>query len=108
MEWGEHLPLLEANAKRGVRVKALETRPKLHDDLAWIYEAFWLMSRPMGYGCVGKISVQEITHCLDLHGIEDFDERMDFAEAINLLDVVYLNRANRREPKKDGNTPGRN
>lgn len=77
-------------------MKALEARPRLHEDLVETYDAFWSLSRPMVPGAVGPIPMTEIVAWLDLHGVDDRDERIDFAEAVHAMDVVFISHMNRK------------
>jgi len=74
--------------KTGETPATLQRMPDLYDDAAPFWLAFWHLhaSRNMN----GVIPVSEVAAWLDLHRIDDLDERARTARLIRAMDTEYL------------------
>ena len=63
-------------------------RPKLFDDLVYIWEAFLAVTLTRQIG--GPISFVEIESWLNLNGINKLEQRQEVAHLIRVLDSVYI------------------
>ncbi len=74
----------------GARPKPIVEAPVLDDDLAWIKDAFWLLSSSRVYTAVGPapIPLSEMLAYVQLFIVIDTEE---FIEYIREMDNEYLN-----------------
>ena len=102
LQWGDHLPqLLSSQGDDEELPPFLEKMPQLRFDLAWIVEAFYVLSgsRQIGMG-VGAIPISEIEAYIHLYGL--IDEDIDrFIKLIAAMDSAYVQHANRRNNGRD-------
>ena len=78
-------------AEEGHPIKPWVERPVLIPWLEPYWEAFLVLSqtRPVGMG-VGAIPLSEIVAYLDLHQVEDPEERRDTLRYVQILDRAFL------------------
>lgn len=71
-------------------------------DLQPIWNAFIDLhgSRPSGFG-PSAILTSEVLSWLDLHGIQDYETRIEYYELIRVLDNQWLKWAAKENEKKD-------
>jgi hypothetical protein len=100
--WGGELRKLEALQRQGVRVKALDTRPRLMPADAFGWDLFSALSnsRPVGMS-VGAIQVSEFLSACALYGVRACD-RVWWWGVIRQVDAAYL------EARRNANSPADN
>jgi hypothetical protein len=67
----------------------------------WVWDAFAELScrRPVGFG-PGAIPMTEIVAWLDLHQVEEMEERTEFVELIGVMDREWLTWADKKRKEK--------
>ena len=89
MRYGGHVEQLIQAQEAGNKVKALDERPELYEDLRWIYVSFFQLDRPQGMSLTG-IPTVEILSYLDLHGVTNMEERTEFFRFIKAMDRAWI------------------
>jgi hypothetical protein len=98
------LRLLEKRAKQGKRTPAWDNKPELYEDLIPVWNAFaFFQKRREAIGKIDQLSLMEIYAWLDNHGIEDYEERIEWEEMLIALDNTLIKWQKKRQEKEDEN-----
>jgi len=117
MEWGDptKLKLLEKAQRLGKRVRALEDRTQLHEDLALAWECFLDLNRcrQLGYVTPQPIPLSEVVAWLDLHAVDGDEQRVCFSRLVACADaeaMAHFTRETEKEMDRKSKevTPGGN
>jgi len=106
LEWdfrgSGHTEFLEQLKKEGViSGKELDSRPHLFQDVAYVYEAFFIISSGRQYNEAGPqpLLLTEIFSYLNDKGITDREERDEVLHYLRVLDAKYLDLSHQKIKK---------
>lgn len=97
LEWGKHIRMLLARQRRGLPTPALDRRPKPAPLTQWLYDAFVQLCDSRTFvpmGGFAPLPVSEIRAWLDIHGIDDQEERLLVLRTMQAMDQAWLKKAN--------------
>ena len=106
MEWtgkSESLnKLAELRAKKGLSTPAIDDRPEIYEDLIEAWQAFQELNQSRQVGLsANPILVSEIKAWLELHNINDLDERLELHKLIRILDQTWLSWVQAKQAEKE-------
>ena len=83
--------------ERGERVLALEEKPELDGYELWHFKAFKVLSasRQAGFG-QNPITLSDMLAYMQIHGINDPDDREDFVFFMQEMDDEYIKHVNKK------------
>jgi hypothetical protein len=96
--------VLETRRKRGHHVQALADWPDVYDDLAFVWKAFWDLSRarPTGFG-PAPIPPSDILAWMQIYQLPP-DQRAEFYELLTAMDEEWMVWASKESERKRGNS----
>ena len=91
---------------KGKTIQALDTKPKLFDDLIYYWNGFNQLSqgRRAGFSGPQSLALSDIVAWLDLYGIVNSDNRLEFYELMLAMDLVFMLSFSKRSKEKNANS----